>query len=101
MEADDIPATESVAGETSEPNFDEDVIRAEKEYPVDVAANFGGFSGLDKGGERAKGGGSEGGGSEVVEREICGASSEVGGGRSGIVNPTSQRSSSGPRPRSP
>jgi hypothetical protein len=130
IEGPDIPATESVAGETSEPNFDEDVINAENEYPVDVATNFGAFSRLDKGVAKAEGGprrtedggrgaraedggrrtedrtGLEGGGSEgvggvVVEGEICGASLEVGDARSGIENPTSQRSSSGPRPRSP
>jgi hypothetical protein len=122
IEKHNVPATESVAGETSEPNFDKEVIRAENEYPVDVAANFGAFSGLDKaggaraegGGRRAEdeggvergvrrtdGGGSEGVGGEFVEGEICGASSGVGDAKSGIENPKSQRSSSGPRPRSP
>ena len=51
IEGPDIPATESMDGETSEPNFDETVIIAENESSVDVTANLGAFSGLDKGAE--------------------------------------------------
>ena len=40
-----------MAGETSEPNFDENVLTAKSSVAVDVTANSGAFSGLDKGGE--------------------------------------------------
>jgi hypothetical protein len=41
----------NVAGETSEPNFDENVLTAKSSVAVDVTANSGAFSGLDKRGE--------------------------------------------------
>jgi hypothetical protein len=51
VEEGQAPAGGSVAGETSEPNFDADAARQEVDVAVDVTANSDAFSGLDKGGE--------------------------------------------------
>ena len=52
-----VPAGGTNAGETSEPNFDECVFNAKLLAVVDVTANCGAISGLDKWGARAKDGG--------------------------------------------
>jgi hypothetical protein len=51
MELEVMPTGGNVAGETSEPNFDENVLTAKNPVAVDVTANSGAFSGLDKRGE--------------------------------------------------
>ena len=51
-DAGEVDGVGGVAGETSEPNFDENVLKEELSATVDVTADFGAFSGLDKQGER-------------------------------------------------
>ena len=50
-EAGEVDGGGGVAGETSEPNFDENVLKEESSVSVEVTADFNGFSGLDKQGE--------------------------------------------------
>ena len=101
MEVEGVHAGGCVAGETSEANFDENVVREETSATVDVTANFGEFSALDKGGASAESGGrrtedrgrregepSAGGGLEEVG--ICGASWDAGSAKSRIANPGTQ-----------
>ena len=91
-QAGEVGGVGAETGETSEPNFDENVLKEERSVSVEVTADFGGFSGLDKQGEGTAA-------SQNPEIEIQNRKPEMGGlnahGEADVRGPTEDRNSAG------